>query len=77
MQEYIYLGDDGVWPRPALEGDEQYGLGHRLRYGNATKADLMAAARFIDAYGHIVCEMTPKHRDRVIGKIRNILKSED
>ena len=73
----IKLSDGSSWPRPALETDEHYGVGHTLRYASdVTRQDLMAAAAICDAYGILVAESTQRQRDFVCREIRAALKSE-
>jgi len=53
----VELSDGSTWPRPALESDQEYGIGHRLRYApmeSLTRDDLLLAASVIDAYGYLV-----------------------
>lgn len=69
----ITLSDGSAWPRPALESDEVYGIGHRLRHGVLSDDDLMEAAAIIDAYGYLVVESTRERRDFVCREIRAAL----
>lgn len=70
MSEQVILSDGSSWPRPALESDEEYGVGHTLRYGSPTRSDLLVAASIIDAYGYLVMESTRDKRDLVCREIR-------
>lgn len=75
----IKLSDGSSWPRPALETDVAYGIGHRLRYTpveNLRRGDLMEAASIIDAYSYIVAESTKAKRDLVCREIRAALGEE-
>lgn len=61
MSERIYLADGSSWPRPALESDPDYGIGHKLRYtplDKITRENLVEAAGIIDAYGYLMVEAT-------------------
>lgn len=73
---YITLSDGSAWPRPALESDPEYGLGHRLRYGTPTRADILEAAAIINAYGHLVVEASRDRRNFVCREIRAALRRE-
>lgn len=70
--------DGGYWPRPALERDEEYGIGHKLRYAPAsslTRADLLVAAGIIDAYGSLVTG-TQERAIRVVRGMKAALEAE-
>jgi len=75
MSGRVQMSDGSSWPRPALESDERYGVGHILRYGTPTRADLLAAASIIDAYGYLVAETTCRERDRVCREMRASLEA--
>ena len=70
MTRHITTSDGSSWPRPALESDEEYGIGHKLRYGKPTRSDLLVAASIIDSYGYLVMQATQKKRDLVCREIR-------
>ena len=70
----IKISDGSSFPRPALESDEDYGIGHKLRYGTPTSSDLLVAASVIDAYGYLVVSSTRETRDRVCREIRAALR---
>ena len=70
--------DGGSWPRPALERDEEYDIGHKLRYAPAsslTRADLLVAAGVIDAYGSLVTG-TQERAIRVVRGMKAALEAE-
>ena len=70
--------DGGYSPRPALERDEEYGIGHKLRYAPAsslTRADLLVAAGVIDAYGSLVTG-TQERAIRVVRGMKAALEAE-
>lgn len=53
----LKLTDESSIPRPALESDEEYGLGHKLTYSprdSITRADLLHAAWIIHTYGALL-----------------------
>ena len=55
MSTHIRFDDGSSWPRPELEGDEEYGIGHRLRYARGlTSSERMAAAAVVDAVAGFV-----------------------
>ena len=71
----ILIGDGSSWPRPAMEADEDYGIGHKLRYSaTLTKSDRLVAASIIDAYGYLVAESTRAKRDLVCREIRAAMR---
>lgn len=70
----IDLSDGSSWPRPALESDPEYGVGHTLRYGTPTRGDLLRAAAIVDAYGYLVAESTKAKRDLVCREIRAAMR---
>ena len=70
--------DGGYWPRPALERDEEYGIGHKLRYSSVaslTRSDLLVAAGIIDAYGSLVTG-TQERAIRVVRGMKAALEAE-
>ena len=70
--------EGGSWPRPALERDDEYGIGHRLRYAPAsslTRSDLLVAAEVIDAYGVLVTG-TQGEATRVVRGMKAALEAE-
>ena len=75
----LTLSDGSSWPRPAIESDDEYGTGHKLRYtpaSNLTASDLMEAASIIDSYNYLVVESTREKRDLVCREIREQLKEQ-
>ena len=72
----IKLSDGSSWPRPAMESDDSYGVGHVLRYGNPSRSDLLLAASVIEAYGILVAESSRLRRDFVCREIRAALSKE-
>lgn len=73
----IAISDGSTWPRPAMEADENYGVGNRLRYArDLTQAERMEAASIIDAYGYLTVESTGKKLALVVREIRAALKRE-
>lgn len=76
----IEISDGSSWPRPALEADAEYGIGHKLRYkpmDKITREDLLQAASVIDAYGYLIAESTQAQRDIVCREVRAALKAEE
>ena len=74
MSTHIRFDDGSSWPRPALESDEEYGIGHRLRYARElTLSERMAAAEVVDAYGYLILEMTQGRRNEVCSQIKSSL----
>lgn len=72
----LALPEGSNWPRPAMERDEHYGIGHRLRYASEiTMGDRLIAASIIDAYGYLIF-MPRRRRETVIREIRNALERE-
>ena len=71
MTKRVNVSDGSSWPRPALESDEEYGVGHKLRYGTPTRGDLLMASSIIDAYGYLVMVSTREKRDLVCREIRS------
>ena len=66
----ITVSDGSTWPRPALESDENYGVGHGLRYaGDLTQAERMEAAAIIDAYGYLLVEASRQTRELVAREV--------
>lgn len=71
----LILADGSSWPRPSLESDEQYGLAHKLRYGESSRADILAAAEVISAYEYLVVEVSQRRRNEVCSEIKMRLKA--
>lgn len=72
----INLPDGTSWPRPELETDDEYGIGHWLRYADPrslTRDDLLQAASIIDAYGYLV---TVPSAAKALPALRRALRSE-
>lgn len=72
----LHLPDGTSWPRPALESDDRYGVGHRLRYddpASLTRAELLEAASIIDAYGRLV---TVPGAAKALPTLRRALREE-
>ena len=69
----VKVSDGSSWPRPALESDDEYGVGYTLRYGTPTRSDLLKAAEIIDAYSYLVAESTREKRDLVCREVRAAL----
>jgi hypothetical protein len=76
MSKPVIVSDGSSWPRPALESDDEYGIGHLLRYGTPTRSDLLVAASVIDAYGYLIMESTREKRDLVCREMRTAAKEE-
>lgn len=75
----VKVSDGSVWPRPALESDEHYGVGHRLRYTpveDISRGDLLEAAAIVSAYEYLVGVSTQAKRDLVCREVRAALKKE-
>ncbi|WKW86358.1 hypothetical protein SEA_BUDSKI_81 [Gordonia phage Budski] len=75
----IKLSDGSSWPRPALESDDEYGVGHRLRYlpqDKLTREDLLLAATICDSYGYMVVELTQRRRNAVCSEIQQQLRGD-
>lgn len=72
----VQMSNGSSWPRPALETDERYGVGHTLRYGNPSRTDLLEAAAIIDAYGALIAETTREQRDLVCREMRAELRAD-
>jgi hypothetical protein len=60
--------DDMTWPCP---GDRLREVEHALRYGTATRTDLMTAASVMKAYAQMVHDPRRK-REHVIRKLREV-----
>jgi len=74
VSTHIRFDDGSSWPRPALESDEEYGIGHRLRYARElTSSERMEAASVIAAYGYLIVEMTQERRNKVCAQIKSSL----
>ncbi|WKW86100.1 hypothetical protein SEA_JONJAMES_126 [Gordonia Phage JonJames] len=74
----IKLSNGSVWPRPALESDDEYGVGNRLRYmpqEMLTPEDLLLAAAICDAYGYMIMSMTQRARNEACNEIRAKLRA--
>ena len=77
MSTRIRFDDGSSWPRPELESDDLYGIGHRLRYARElTSSERMAAAAVVDAYGYLIVEMTQERRNKVCAQIKSSLAAE-
>jgi hypothetical protein len=76
MNARMKLSDGSSWPRPSLERDDEYGIAHRLIYGNPTQADLVEAASIIGAYGYLVVDASRQKRDLVVREIKAALRGE-
>ena len=76
MTKHVEVSDGSSWPRPALESDEEYGIGHKLRYGTPTESDLLVAASVIDAYGYLIMASTREKRDLVCREIRAVAQKD-
>lgn len=70
MSKHIVLSDGSSWTLPAVESDDEYGVGHTLRYGTPSRSDLLVAASIIDAYGYLLVQSTREKRDLVCREIR-------
>ncbi|AMS02666.1 hypothetical protein BJD55_gp100 [Gordonia phage Yvonnetastic] len=78
MNTHIKLSNGSIWPRPALESDEEYGVGNRLRYlpqDKLTREDLLLAAAICDAYGYMIVSMTQRARNAACSEIRAKLRA--
>jgi hypothetical protein len=78
VTERIAVPGGGVWVRPALESDDEYGLGWKLRYSpdKISRADQITLAEIVDAYGYLLVETTQEQRDRACREIRAALAAE-
>lgn len=76
MSARIKISDGSSWPRPSLERDDEYGIGHKLTYGKPTRGELLEAAQIISAYGYLVVEAPRMKRDLVAREIKAALKAE-
>ena len=65
--------DGAVWPRPSLESDEIYGVGHIATYGTPTKEDLLELAAIAHAYGELV---TNPKAAKLLPNLRKLLREE-
>lgn len=72
----IKLSDGSSWPRPAMEFDEYYGVGHKARYNPEaiTREDLLQLAAIADAYGYLLIETTRARRDFVCREARKWIR---
>jgi len=79
MTERIAVPGGGVWVRPALESDDEYGLGWKLRYApdSISRADQITLAQIVDAYGYLLLETTREQRDLACRHIRAAITSEE
>lgn len=77
MTTRIALAEGGIWVRPALESDEECGLGWKLRYApdRISRADQLTLAQIVDAYGYLLLETTRDQRDRICRGIREQMRS--
>jgi|TARA_R100000482_G_scaffold124710_1_gene78535 hypothetical protein len=77
MSERIAIPGGGSWVRPALESDDEYGLGWKLRYSPdaISRADQIALAEIVDAYGYLLLKTTRDQRDRICRGIRVRMQS--
>lgn len=73
---WIRLSDGTMWPRPALERDEQFGVAWTLTHGAPTRSDLIHAASIVNAYGYLLTMMTAERRALVVREIRASLAAE-
>lgn len=56
----VRFADGTVWPRIDIEGEHEASLEWRLRYGDPTRSDCLAAASVIGAYRSLV--LKPQRR---------------
>lgn len=75
MSRHVRLSDGTVWPRPALERDDENGIAWTLTYGTPTREDLIHAASVIHAYGHLMTSTTAERRAFVVREMRAALTS--
>jgi hypothetical protein len=62
---YLRLPEGTTWPDPKDPNEIQ----HTLRYGQPSREDLLVAASFIAAYGHLLA-MPTRRRAEVVTQIR-------
>ena len=68
---WLRLPDGTTWPNPADPNEVEW----RLRYGNPTREDILAAASVMNAYGHLV--FAPERRRReVVRMIRRVIRDQ-
>lgn len=72
MTERIAIPGGGVFVRPALESDDEHGLGWKLRYtpNSISRADQLTLAEIVDAYGYLLVQTTQAQRDHICRSIR-------
>lgn len=68
-----------MWPRPAMERDDEHGIAWKLRYqpDRISRAEQIEAAETMDAYAYLLCETTQAQRDRICRGVREALAKEE
>lgn len=64
---YLHFGGM-TWPNPLDPNEVQ----RKLRFGEPTKADLLVAAAFMDAYAHLIA-LPSRTRAKRVAEIRALL----
>lgn len=74
----IKLSDGSTWPRPALESDDEVGIGWKLTHApdQLTRPDLLEAASIVAAYGELVYAASREKRNLVCREVRQAMREE-